>query len=106
VEIPEILYSVSPSQELSQAALGRKKSPTPISKFTVHCRVRSKWYDVRNDNSPVKVLAGVPTDILPNHSKSDSESNSMSASPDVSWEQRGVGCQCSAGRLGNRDEFF
>jgi len=53
-----------PLQEPSQVEPGRNKSLLPVSMSTVRCPVHSKWYNV-SDNSPVKVLAGVPTDIEP-----------------------------------------
>src|SRR6266702_6693433 len=64
VELSEVSYSTCPLQETSQSRPGRKKSLLPVSKSTVHCPVHSKRYNV-SDNSPVKVLAGLPTDIEP-----------------------------------------
>ena len=66
MELSEGLYSDCPLQEPSvQSEPGRKKSLLPVAKTTVHCPVHSKLYNVRSDNSPVKVLAGVPTDTEP-----------------------------------------
>ncbi len=81
VELPEELYSACPSQELSQVELPRSKSLLAVSKCTMHCSVRSTWYNVRNDNSPVKGWGGVPTDIVPYHNAEfQSDLNSVSGS--------------------------
>ena len=58
------------------ASSARKKKVT-APRIEVHCAFLSlpyKSYNIRSDNLPVKVLAGVPTEILLYHLKSTSVS--------------------------------
>lgn len=67
MELAYGLYSLCPEQDESQFVEGIKRSLLPVSKSTVYNTGSDIDFEGDNKVIPVKVLGGVPIEMVPYH---------------------------------------